>query len=159
MPTWRSRTGKSKRKLKDAVAELLRRGNHQLLSGMLHALLAYPDYPYDWPAIGYNESGRFVHVTTPPTLDRDTLWPKERKLLEILRQEKAQGRQSWVFACYTNTHPVLQRLEKIIPDAGLHGQGARRRQGAHPASQRMDRREAPGVDVICLAPAAGKDRA
>ena len=32
-------------KLKDAVAQLLRRGNHQLLSGMLHALLAYPDYP------------------------------------------------------------------------------------------------------------------
>ena len=31
--------------LKDAVAQLLRRGNHQLLSGMLHALLAYPDYP------------------------------------------------------------------------------------------------------------------
>ena len=40
-------------KLKDAVAELLRRGNHQLLSGMLHALLAYPDYPYDWKTIGY----------------------------------------------------------------------------------------------------------
>ena len=32
-------------KLKDEVAKLLRRGNHQLLSGMLHALLAYPDYP------------------------------------------------------------------------------------------------------------------
>ena len=64
---------------------------------MLHALLAYPDYPYDWPAIGYVEksggpNGRFVHVVTPPTLDRDTLWPKERKLLEILRQEKEEGR-------------------------------------------------------------------
>jgi hypothetical protein len=52
---------------------------------MLHALLAYPDYPWDWPAIGYNDHGRFVHVTPPPTLDRNTLWPKERKLLEILR--------------------------------------------------------------------------
>ena len=105
--------------LKDEVANLLRRGNHQLLSGMLHALLAYPDYPWDWSDIGYNEGGRFVHVTTPPTLDRDTLWPKERKLLEILRQENGESRQSWVFACYTNTHPVLGRLEKIIRDAGL----------------------------------------
>ena len=40
-------------KLKEAVAKLLRRGNHQLLSAMLHALLAYPDYPYDWKPIGY----------------------------------------------------------------------------------------------------------
>ena len=39
--------------LKEAVAELLRRGNHQLLSAMLHALLAYPDYPYDWKPVGY----------------------------------------------------------------------------------------------------------
>jgi hypothetical protein len=110
-------------KLKDAVATLLRRGSHQLLSGMLHALLAYPDYPYDWRPIGYADSsggpnGRFVHVTTPPTLHRETLWPKERKLLEILAQEKAQGRQCWVFCVYTSSHPVLQRLEKIVTDAG-----------------------------------------
>jgi integrase len=30
--------------LKKAVAKLLRRGSHQLLSGMLHGLLAYPNY-------------------------------------------------------------------------------------------------------------------
>ena len=111
-------------KLKEAVARLLRRGNHQLLSGMLHGLLAYPDYPYDWKPIGYVDekggpNGRFVLVTTPPTLDQNTLWPKEKKLLEILRAEKAQGRQCWVFAVYTSTHPVVERLERIIGDAGF----------------------------------------
>ncbi len=110
-------------KLKAAVAELLRRGNHQLLSGMLHALLAYPDCPYDWKPIGYTDAkGRFVTAfvrATPPTLDRNTLWPKEHKLLEILRQEKAEGRQCWVFCVYTNSHPVLQRLEKIVQQAGF----------------------------------------
>jgi hypothetical protein len=56
--------------LKEAVAELLRKGNHQLLSAMLHALLAYPDYPYDWKPVGYvDKTGRFVEVTCPPTLD------------------------------------------------------------------------------------------
>jgi hypothetical protein len=106
-------------KLKDAVARLLRQGNQQLLSGMLHALLAYPDYPYDWQPIGYvNKQRQFITVASPPTLDRDTLWPKERKLLEILREEKSQGRQCWVFAIYASTHPVLQRLERIIQGAG-----------------------------------------
>jgi hypothetical protein len=106
--------------LKDEVAKLLRRGSHQLLSSMLHALLAYPDYPYDWKSIGYRDrSGSFVAVTEPPRLDKGTLWPKERKLLEILRRENGQGRQCWVFAVYTDTHPVLGRLERIIRDAGL----------------------------------------
>ena len=111
-------------KLKDAVAKLLRRGSHQLLSPMLHALLAYPDYPYDWKPIGYfdrknGSQGQFVLVTTPPTLDKNLLWPKEQKLLEILRQEKAQGRQCWVFCVYTSAHPVLERLEKIVQNAGF----------------------------------------
>ena len=138
--------------LKDEVATLLRRGNHQLLSGMLHALLAYADYPWDWPAIGYNENGRFVHVTTPPTLDRDTLWPKEHKLLEILRQEKEQGRQSWVFACYTNTHPVLGRLEKIIQDAGhtVKVLDAAKVPTRHRSEWIAE--NAPGVDVIVSHP-------
>jgi hypothetical protein len=106
-------------KLKDAVAKLLCRGDHRLLSAMLHALLAYPDYPYDWRDIGYQQGDRYVHVTTPPTLDRHTLWPKERKLLEILRKEKEEGRQVWVFCVYTSSHPVTECLERIIRDAGF----------------------------------------
>jgi len=144
-------------KLKDAVAQLLRRGNHQLLSGMLHALLAYPDYPYDWKPIGYVEKsdgphGRFVLVTTPPTLDKATLWPKERKLLEILAAEKAQRRQVWVFCVYTNSHPVLERLEKVIRDARYTvkvldaDKVPTRSRSAWIASN------APGVDVIISHP-------
>ena len=120
-------------KLKDEVAKLLRRGNHQLLSGMLHALLAYPDFPYDWQQSATTKVVGSLQVATPPTLDRDTLWPKERKLLEILAAEKAQHRQCWVFACYTRTHPVLARLEQIIGNAGFTCESARRRQGSHTA--------------------------
>ena len=144
-------------KLKDAVAQLLRRGNHQLLSGMLHALLAYPDYPYDWKTIGYVDgsggpNGRFVHVTTPPTLDRDTLWPKERKLLEILAEEKAQGRQVWVFCMYTSTHPVLGRLEKIIQDAGYTVKVLDADKVPTRSRSAWIARNAPGVDVIISHP-------
>ena len=139
-------------KLKDEVAKLLRRGNHQLLSGMLHALLAYPDYPYDWQPIGYNECGRFVHVTTPPTLNRETLWPKERKLLEILATEKAQRRQCWVFACYTNTHPVLGRLEKIIGNAGYTVKVLDAAKVPTRHRSEWIAENAPGVDVIVSHP-------
>ena len=138
--------------LKDEVAKLLKRGNHQLLSGMLHALLAWPDVPYDWPAIGYNDNGRFVHVVTPPSLDRNTLWPKERKLLEILTAERSQGRQCWVFCVYTSTHPVLQRLEKIVTDAGFTVKvlDAAKVPTRHRSQWIAD--NAPGVDVLISHP-------
>ena len=144
-------------KLKDAVADLLRRGNHQLLSGMLHALLAYPDYPYDWKSIGYVEGGggpkgRFVHVVTPPTLDRDMLWPKERKLLDILAEEKAQGRQCWVFAVYTSSHPVLGRLEQIIQQAGLTVKTLDADKVPTRSRSAWIAQNAPGVDVIISHP-------
>ena len=96
--------------------------------------------------------GRFVAVTTPPTLDRNTLWPKERKLLEILAEEKNQGRQVWVFACYTNTHPVLARLEKIIRDAGhsVKVLDADKVPTRHRSEWIAE--NAPGVDVIVSHP-------
>ncbi len=143
-------------KLKDAVAQLLRRGNHQLLSGMLHALLAYPDYPYDWKTIGYVDGNggptAFVAVTTPPTLDRNTLWPKERKLLEILAEEKAQGRQGWIFCTYTSTHPVLGRLEKIIQEAGYTVKVLDADKVPTRSRSAWIARNAPGVDVIISHP-------
>ena len=130
--------------LKEAVKELLRKGNHQLLSAMLHALLAYPDYPYDWKPVGYvDKTGRFVTVTCPPTLNSNCLWPKEKKLLEILRQEKAQGRQCWVFCVYTSTHPVLERLGEDRQRCRIHGENPGRRQSSHSESQCMDCQECP----------------
>jgi superfamily II DNA or RNA helicase len=145
--------------LRAAVKELLCRGSSRMLSKMLQALLAWPDYPYDWPEIGYTETGkaagpdgRYVFVTQPPTLDRETHWTKEQKLLEILRREKAEGRQCWVFCVYTKTHPVLLRLERIIREAGftvkvLHADRV-------PAQTRGDwiARNAPGVDVMISHP-------
>jgi hypothetical protein len=144
-------------KLKDAVAGLLRRGNHQLLSGMLHGLLAYPDYPYDWKPIGYVDkkggpAGPFVLVTTPSTLDKKTLWPKEKKLLEILRQEKAEGRQCWVFAVYTDTHPVLERLEGTIRNAGFAVKLLDANKVATRNRSAWIARNAPGADVIISHP-------
>lgn len=142
--------------LKEAVAKLLRRGNHQLLSGMLHGLLAYPDYPYDWEPIGYvaknGSGGRFVPVSTPASLDKTTLWPKERKLLEILAQEKAQGRQCWVFCVYTSTHPVLERLEKVVKDAGFTVKVLDAEKVPTRSRSAWIARNAPGTDVIISHP-------
>lgn len=144
-------------KLKSAVKQLLRKGSHKLLSPMLHALLAYPDYPYDWKPIGYVDAsggpnGRFVLVASPPTLDRSTLWPKERKLLEILKDERAQGRQAWVFCTYTKAHPVLERLETIVRAAGFRVKVLDADRVPTKGRSAWIARNAPGVDAIISHP-------
>ena len=115
--------------------------------------LAYPDYPYDWKPVGYvDKAGRFVTVTCPPTLNSNCLWPKEKKLLEILRQEKAQGRQCWVFCVYTSTHPVLERLEKIIKQAGFTVKILEADKVPTRNRSAWIAKNAPGVDVIISHP-------
>jgi hypothetical protein len=85
-------------------------------------------------------------------LDANCLWPKERKLLEILRQEKAQGRQCWVFCVYTSTHPVLERLEKIIKQAGFTVRVLDANKVPSRNCSAWIARNAPGVDAIISHP-------
>ena len=146
-------------KLKDAVADLLRKGSHQLLSAMLHALLAYPDYPYDWKPVGYaDQNRRFVTVACPATLDRNTLWPKENKLLEILRQEKAAGPPVLGLLRLHKHPPRLGTPEKDHPAGGVHGECPGRGQSPHPTSQCMDRQKRPRGGRDSFPSAARADR-
>ena len=113
--------------LRAEVKELLKKKNRVLLGKMLHTLLCYPDHPYNWKEIGYykkhNGTEIYVPVITPPALPANKVYPKEKKLLEILREEKRQGRQVWVFVEYTGTtkgdHPVRDRIAKIVQLAGF----------------------------------------
>src|SRR5690606_8235802 len=88
------------------------------LGAMLTTLLGYPDHPYGWGEVGYMDNGRFRCVTTPAELDQKTIRPKEAKLLEIVKQEKAAGRQVWVYVQMTGKRDVLARLEKLLAVEG-----------------------------------------
>jgi RecA/RadA recombinase len=109
-----------------AVRQMLARRDKRLLSRMLHVLLGYPDYPFDWQDIGYYEADEdsgnrtWVRVITPPTLPTAVVRPKEAALLDILRSERQAGRRVWVYSTMTDTRDVSERLRKLIADAGLH---------------------------------------
>ena len=144
-------------KLRDAVKNLLRKGSNQLLSPMLHCLLCWPDLPYNWNLIGYTDRkdgphGRFVPVVQPPTLDENLIWPKEKKLLEILRQERACGKQCWVFATYTGVHPVTERLRRVIANAGFKVRVLNADQVPTRSRSAWIAENAPGVDVMISHP-------
>jgi hypothetical protein len=106
------------------IKQMLAKKDKRLLSRMLHTLLGYPDHPYGWKEIGYYDTNTFGeqfwhHVVTPKSLDRDTVRPKERKLVELVKQELAEGRKCWVYCVMTDARDVNERLRKLLDDAGL----------------------------------------
>ena len=52
-------------------------------------------------------------------LPDDQLYSKERKLIEEIRRELAEGRRCQVFAVYTQKHDVPGRLARILSNEGI----------------------------------------
>jgi len=94
------------------------RGNQSVISTGLNALMLYPDRPFDLGTLyGYSvdpetgERERFV-ITDPPDLDQHFIYAKERRLVEEVKAELAQGRRCQIFAVYTQKRDVTQRLKR-----------------------------------------------
>jgi hypothetical protein len=153
----RAYTDEVEKPLAEAIKEMMKRRDRRLLGTMLQTLLAYPDYPYGWNAIGYWDRGEgdglgtYVTVANPPNLREDVLRPKELALIDLVSSEKAKRRKVWVYVQYTDKHDVLGRLERMLTQAGLQV-------GVLRASVSLARREewiaehAPILDVIISHP-------
>jgi SNF2 family DNA or RNA helicase len=145
-----------------AIKEMLVRGDKRLLGTMLQVLLAYPDYPFEWGPVGYQESWQakrlgtknsetFVTVCIPRNLDASIIRPKEAELLNLVRNEANVGRQVWVYVQYTDKRDVQERLRGLLEKDGL-------RVGSLRASVSLAKREewinknAPGLDVVISHP-------
>jgi hypothetical protein len=115
------------RELEDAIRKALKehRGNRSVLSTMLNTLLLYPDHPYGLGTLYGAEfdpelkrNVRFVIAETQD-LPEEQLYSKERKLIEEIRKELAEGRRCQVFAVYTQKHDVTARLQRILHNEGI----------------------------------------
>jgi superfamily II DNA or RNA helicase len=115
------------RELEDAIRKALKehRGNRSVLSTMLNTLLLYPDHPYGLGTLygtdfdpELKRNVRFVIAETRD-LPEEQLYSKERKLLEEIRKELAEGRRCQVFAVYTQKHDVTARLQRILTNEGI----------------------------------------
>lgn len=111
---------------------LLKNGSMRFLAGTLVFSMEYPDYPFDWTpdfedkhSVGYwakpglKTEENWVGVFTPKTLDRDIVYPKEQRLIDICKAEKEAGNQVWVYVNMTGKRDVQPRLVSLLAQAGL----------------------------------------
>jgi superfamily II DNA or RNA helicase len=115
------------RELEEDMRKALKahRGNRSVLSTMLNTLLLYPDHPYGIGTLYGTEFDpelkrrvRFV-IAEPRDLPEDRIYSKERRLIEEIKKELAEGRRCQVFAVYTQKHDVTARLQRILSNEGL----------------------------------------
>jgi hypothetical protein len=113
-------------RLEESMSDALKahRGNRSVLSIMLNALLLYPDHPYGLGKLyGFetDEDGsrqRFL-IAEPEELPEQFVYSKERRLVEEIKRELAEGRRCQVFAVYTQKRDVTSRLERILRKEGI----------------------------------------
>lgn len=107
--------------IKAVVEACLAEGNVKPIPVMLQTLMGYTDRPYDWGTITYagEEPGERIPICEAPDLDPNETFPKEEELLNILLDNKARGRQCWIFTTMTGIRDVCERLRQKIEDAGL----------------------------------------
>src|SRR6266478_1836634 len=113
--------------LEDAIRKALKehKGNRSVLSTMLNTLLLYPDHPYGLGTLYGSEfdpelkrNVRFIIAETRD-LPAEQLYSKERKLIEEVKRELAEGHRCQVFAVYTQKRDVTARLERILSNEGI----------------------------------------
>jgi hypothetical protein len=87
--------------------------------------LVYPDHPYTFGTLYGTEFDpelkrkvRFF-IAEPRELAIDGVYSKERKLVEEVKKELAEGRRCQVFAVYTTKHDVTARLRRILDNEGI----------------------------------------
>ncbi len=119
--------GKAYKDLEEDVKAALEEhhGNQSVVSTGLNVLMLFPDRPFDIGTLyGYatdpetGEREKFV-ISDPPDLDKDFIYAKERRLVEEVKAELAQGRRCQVFAVYTQKRDVTQRLKNILSREGI----------------------------------------
>lgn len=114
------------KKLEEDVKGALKehRGNQSVMSVALNALLLYPDRPFHlgnlfgWEYDPETQRREKFLIAQTQDLDEERVYPKERRLVEEVKAELAQGRRCQIYAVYTQKRDVTRRLERILNDAG-----------------------------------------
>lgn len=134
------------------------RRNKSLRSVMLNTLLVYPDHPFGIETIWGKRYDASVHgmvrfhVSTPRQLSETVEYAKERRLIEDIQTELAQGRRCQVYAVYTGKADVTARLEAKLRHAGIRAEVLRSTVPTEKREAWYEKRIKEGVEVVLCHP-------
>ena len=85
---------------------------------VLNVLLAWPDCCFRSETVVHPRT-RNTLAFVPAQFNELEVMPKERELIEICKQEKAEGRKALVYSVYTGTRDTTSRLKVLLEHEGF----------------------------------------
>ncbi|HEX7636954.1 MAG TPA: helicase-related protein [Burkholderiaceae bacterium] len=105
-------------RLTTELKQALVRRDTTLLGVVLNVLLAWPDTCFRSETVTHPRTRRTLAFAPAQFQDLEPM-PKERELVDLCRQEKAQGRRTLVYTVYTGTRDTTSRLKGLLEREGF----------------------------------------
>ncbi|NOU22268.1 MAG: helicase [Methyloglobulus sp.] len=106
------------RDLQRELKEALRKRDKTLLGVVLSALLAWPDTCFrDWEILHPRTRDRLFY--SPSIFGDDEPHPKEEHLIQLCKENKAEGRKVLVYTVYSGKHDTQTRLKTLLEREGF----------------------------------------
>ncbi|RQR79187.1 DEAD/DEAH box helicase [Burkholderia sp. Bp9012] len=100
------------------LKQALAKRDTTLLGVVLNVLLAWPDTCFRSESVKHPRTREGLAFVPAQFSDLEVM-PKERELLAICKQEKAEGRKTLVYSVYTGTRDTTSRLKVLLEQEGL----------------------------------------
>lgn len=111
---YRDLSGRLSAELRQALAKR----DTTLLGVVLNVLLAWPDCCFRAETVKHPRT-RATLAFVPAQFNELEVMPKERELINICKQEKADGRKTLVYSVYTGTRDTTSRLKVLLEQEGF----------------------------------------
>ena len=127
-----------------------RKAAQKILSAYLNLLTVYPDQPYDQPEVVHPITG--MPIVTPQSCgDFSRLFPKEEKVLELVRQKVANGERVLIYTSWTRTDSQ-QKLLKLLQENGYRTEILTPQIATEKREEWVDKRVKNGLQVLITNP-------
>jgi superfamily II DNA or RNA helicase len=107
-----------RRALKAILNKELVMGDSTLLGVVLNVLLRWPDTCFRPERVVHPRTRQLLY-SAAPIFDEEALSPKEERMIELCKTEKARGRRSLVYTIYTGHQDIATRYKRLLEQAGL----------------------------------------
>ncbi len=114
------------KKLNEKFREAVRKYRMKASSSMLQSLLSYPDscvvFPEETEIKAKSEEDKTYRVLArieAPKIETNTLLPKEKELLAIVKSEKSENRKVLLYLTFTGTRDMRSRIKNVLEESGI----------------------------------------
>ena len=98
------------------IAQMLARGDKSMLSQYLQTMLTYPEQCCTRDTVVIDKNRDNTVIAAVSQLNQDKIYPKERELCKLLKENKAKNYKTLIYIEHTKMRDLQPRLKKIIAE-------------------------------------------